>query len=106
MTSETQIQASLMAWLEGMHVFFWRNNTGRMRKNGRMIQFGSVGAPDIIGLVPDGSGRCFGVEVKTETGRQSGGQMEWEAAFTKAGGLYIVARSVDDLAVLFEKGRR
>lgn len=42
-------------------------------------------------------GRLLCLEVKTEKGRQSPAQKEWERTITECGGLYRVVRSVDDV---------
>lgn len=42
-------------------------------------------------------GRLICLEVKTEKGRQSRNQKDWEEEITQAGGLYKVVRSVDDV---------
>lgn len=42
-------------------------------------------------------GRLICLEVKTEKGRQSTAQKEWEAEVTEAGGLYKIVRSTDDV---------
>lgn len=66
------------------------------------ISFGHLGSPDIIGVTPltitaDMVGCTVGVftgiEVKTETGRQSDDQKKFELGFTREGGVYMVERS-------------
>lgn len=72
----------------------WRNQTGALRdQNGQLVRFGVPGSPDILACR---AGRFIGIEVKTHTGRQSIQQQRFQAALERAGGLYIVARSVDD----------
>lgn len=76
------------------HAFFVRANTGAGRDiNGRVVRFNVVGTPDIIGCY---RGQFVGIEVKSATGRQSIDQQRYQAALTGAGGLYILARSVED----------
>lgn len=73
---------------------FWRNQTGALpSRTGRIVRFGLVGSPDIIGCV---NGRFVGIEVKNARGRQSDAQVNFQRAFEKSGGIYILARSVDD----------
>lgn len=83
-------------------VLCWRNNVGR---NGR-VSFGlGVGSADLVGLLR-GSGRFFGLEVKTATGRLSPEQVAWARAVTAAGGFVKCVRSVNEaLQALEEAGR-
>jgi len=57
-----------------------------------------VGWPDITGLLPDG--RFIGVECKSSTGRQSPAQTRMEEEIRRRHGIYILARSIEDV----EKG--
>ena len=54
-----------------------------------------AGWPDITGLLPDG--RFIGVECKSPTGRQSPVQKLMEQEIRKRSGIYILARSVQDV---------
>ena len=67
---------------------------------GRFVTFGIPGQPDIFAII---RGRFVGIEVKTATGRQSKDQQNWQRNCERAGGLYILARSVDDVRVMLEK---
>lgn len=93
--SEKAIQSDILlaiGRLPGM--LAWRNNTGSLpNPHGGRISFGLVGSPDILGCY---YGRFVGIEVKTPTGRQSDQQRKFQAALTRSGGVYIVARSADD----------
>ncbi len=72
--------------------FFERCNTGAARgANGRLIRFGTPGAPDIRGTY---RGRSIAIEVKTARGKLSKEQERWRDSFVEAGGLYIVGRDV------------
>ena len=74
----------------------WRQNTGRVRSDtGRWIELAPPGAADLTGLLADG--RRFEIEVKSSTGQQSQEQRNFEAMIRKLGGVYILARSVDDV---------
>lgn len=53
------------------------------------------GVPDVIAVL---SGRCIGIEAKSETGRQSPDQAAFQAALDKAGGKYILVRSAGELS--------
>ncbi len=85
----------------------WRQNTGRavplwaITKRPRpnplpMIAFGIPGCADLSGLLVP-SGRRLEIEVKTETGTQSEQQRRYEAMIRKFGGVYVLARSIDDV---------
>ena len=73
---------------------FWRQNTGAARTGDRLIRFGIPGQADITGVI---TGRRIDIEVKTDTGRQSIEQREYQARITFAGGIYVLARSLDDV---------
>lgn len=49
-------------------------------------------------------GRSVWIEVKTATGKLSEHQEQFKVDIERNGGIYIVARSVDDLKVLEEAG--
>ena len=70
--------------------FYWRANSGHLRgASGRPIQVNSPGCADVLGVV---RGTSVAIEVKTEEGKQSSEQREWQAIFEASGGLYVVAR--------------
>lgn len=72
---------------------WWRNNTGAaVGIGGCMIRFGAPGSPDILGVY---NGRSVGIEVKPPRKYQSKGQKQFQQWFEAAGGLYILARSVE-----------
>lgn len=60
----------------------------------RTIRFGLVGSSDILGVMP--GGRFLGVEVKVGSNTQSDEQTRFQAAVEAAGGLYVLAYSVED----------
>ena len=79
--------------------YFIRNNAfqGRIqRPNGSQgyIKNAKPGSPDILVLY---KGRFIGIEIKSETGKQTANQMEAEEKIRRAGGEYYVVRSVEDL---------
>ncbi len=95
MTCEARIQAYILAQLSLLpDCYFWRCNTGAARtKSGGLVKFGTPGQPDIQGCV---AGRWIGIEVKTATGTQSPAQRAFQARIQNAGGVYVLARSLDD----------
>lgn len=58
-----------------------------------------AGFPDLFFLHADKSGRMICVEVKSEKGRQSPLQKEWQAKLESFGITYILARSVRDVII-------
>lgn len=91
---EIQIAASR----KGARLF--RNNVGVGRvSNDKKIRFGLFkGSSDLIGWTKDG--KFLAVEVKTEKGILTKAQQRFLLAVIKAGGIGIVALSVDDLGCL------
>lgn len=94
--SEAAIQAQILIHVTALpDAMFERCNTGTGRTDtGRMVRFGTPGGPDIRGTW---CGRAIAIEVKSAIGRQSREQKLWQAQFERAGGLYVLARSVDDV---------
>jgi hypothetical protein len=97
MTSEAHIQYSILAaWGSHPRLRLWRANTGVAQMGERSVRFGVPGQADISGLMlPDG--RRLEVECKTAKGRQSEDQKRWERMITAMGGLYVLARSLEDV---------
>ncbi len=95
---ESVIQKQILAefgalpWLR-----VWRNNTGALTdQRGQLITYGLKGSADILGLIaPDG--RFLAIEVKNERGKQSPAQIAFGEMVEKMGGIYILARSVEDV---------
>jgi hypothetical protein len=72
----------------------WNNPTGALKVEDRFIRYGCPGSPDILGCI---KGRFVGIEAKVGKDRQSPKQQNFAAAVRAAGGVYILARSVDDV---------
>jgi hypothetical protein len=110
--SEAAIQQDIRLALgqcPGIKTF--RNNCGAIKdRNNRLVRYGLVvGSGDLIGwqsvviteaMVGQRFARFLSVEVKTPTGRLSPEQETWRQAVLKAGGIAVVARSVDDIKFL------
>ena len=93
MPSEADIQRSIMISMqkEWPGALITRQNTGAGKDmKGNFIRFGVKGQADIRAII---GGRSVEVEVKTPTGKQSKDQKNFEKAVTRAGGIYIIARS-------------
>ena len=97
--SEHDAQKAILDWLAYRRIFHWRNNTGAMvseyKGKTRFMRFGSVGSPDIFVLK---NGVCYGIEVKGPKGTQSDAQKEFQVRFEVAGGVYILAKGIDEVA--------
>jgi len=99
MTSEAVIQQNIrLALGQRDDVMMFRINVGKFRPlegGARVIQSAPEGTPDLLGVISPG--RAFAIEVKTEKGRQGTAQVAWQNAWEKRGGIYILARSVEDV---------
>lgn len=111
--SEAEIQSQIMLAL-GSSRFCraFRNNIGNAQtKDGRWIKFG-VGYPgggDLIGwrtvtitqdMVGKPLAQFMSVEVKAPKGRIRPEQLNWAEVVKRAGGIAVVARSVEDVRFL------
>lgn len=75
----------------------WRANVGVARtRTGQFVKFGVPGQADISGILWP-HGRRLEIETKSATGRQREAQRAWQAMIERMGGLYILARSLDDV---------
>lgn len=79
-------------------IMLFRINVGKFRPldgGPRVIQSAPEGTPDLLGVIHPG--RAFAIEVKTDKGKQRTAQAAWQRAWEKRGGIYILARSVEDV---------
>lgn len=75
----------------------WRQNTGAaITHTGALVRFGVPGQADIMGLMLP-HGRLVAIEAKSPNGRQSDRQRKFQAMIERFGGIYILARTVDDV---------
>lgn len=100
---ESEIQSAIIDYLKILEqqgkLFFHRSNNNTVYdpigKRFRSLAKGQKkGFPDILVLF---HGKCIGIEVKTDTGRQSKEQKEIEKRFKENGAEYYVVRSVNDV---------
>lgn len=68
------------------------------------IQFGIPGASDLLAIMSP-LGRLLSIEVKSPTGRQSDQQKLYQAMIERFGGVYLLARSVDEARQGIDKAR-
>lgn len=100
-TPESQIVNMCIRWLWLHKCFVWRNNSGAYRPEGsnRYIRYGTPGSADIIGTTA--GGRFLACECKTAKGKLSPLQQAFKQHVEEHNGIYILARSVDDLEAFF-----
>lgn len=100
---ETDLQRSIIEYLTTKRIFWYRNNTGAVRMgeggSGRFLRFGSIGSPDIVAVH---EGLYIGIEVKGSDGKQSYEQKGFQEKLEIAGGIYILAYSMEDVINYFE----
>lgn len=85
---EKRVEADIKKYLRsfGSHIYYYKNHGSMMTDPGR---------PDIVCCV---SGRFVGIEVKRESGGvQSEAQIYHQKLIENAGGVYILADSLDDV---------
>lgn len=99
---ETDLTSMAVQYLVLQGVYAWRNNSGVARTDGRWIRYGKVGSADVIGVMP-GFGRFIGVETKTDENKLSKSQKEFRAELQSRNGIYIVARSIQELDEKYEE---
>lgn len=103
--SEKDIQKTILQYLTIRGYVCKRNNAGMAFANyngkRRAIKIGESGWPDIEGITKEtksfGKGLYFGIEVKTKKGVLSLHQTWVGKRIIETGGIWFVARSVDDV---------
>jgi hypothetical protein len=103
------VRSALIALSERGHLA-WDNQTGTgwvgkfinrtpigrvILDKARPISFGLPGSADILGVLADGT--PLAAEAKTGSGRQQKNQHDFQTAWEKRGGFYIVFHSLDEL---------
>jgi hypothetical protein len=83
--TEKEITSQIRSVLKTFHIFHYKAWGGPMSEKG---------IPDIIGCI---DGKFFAIEVKTKVGKMSDYQEAFRRRITEAGGLHIIARSLDDV---------
>ena len=106
------MQSIRLALGQSPGVKMFRQNVGAYKDphSGRVIRYGlATGSADLIGwqsvlitqdMVGQRFARFVSVEVKAPKGRLTPEQETWRAAVLKAGGIAVVARSVEDVQFL------
>jgi penicillin-binding protein-related factor A (putative recombinase) len=110
LVKEKQIENSILSYLKGRGLFFWKNESvgvfdvkkGVYRLKNSIHR--RVGIADIIGVI---DGRAIFIEVKSEKGRLSINQSAFLEEAKRHGAIAIVARSVEEVEKAlsdFERG--
>lgn len=96
--SETNLVKAILLHIGARpDVRVWRNNTGCLTdRNGRPVFFGLTGSADILGIIAP-EGRFLAIECKTPAGRQREAQKFFQKMVESMGGIYILARKVEDV---------
>ena len=97
---ESQLQSSILEWLDLHKIFSWRNNTGALKTENRFVKFGYKGSPDIICVY---NGQFIGIECKSPKGKQSDNQEIFQDKLEKAGGVYLLVKNIDEVMLYFKK---
>jgi hypothetical protein len=98
--SEAIIQKVVLDYLNyRKDLYFFRSAAGQVKtESGRMFRTGRPGVPDISVIW---RGQYYGLEVKTDTGRQSDVQRRAQVDIEAAGGKYYIVRNMDELKRIF-----
>jgi len=92
---EKDIQKVILEYLKLRKIFAWRQNSGAFKTDaGGFYWIGIIGAPDIFILRKS---IIYACEVKNEKGKQSESQKAFQEQFEKAGGVYFIARTLEDV---------
>lgn len=92
--SETPIMRDILVAVTALPGgMFWRANVGTaVTAAGSVMTFNLPGMADIMGCYRE---RAVAIEVKDAKGKQRKNQQDFQRVFERAGGLYVIARSVD-----------
>ena len=96
--TEKTTQRAITDYLSFRKKLWWRNNTGAHANEYKgkryYVRYGETGSPDVYVL---DMGVLYGIEVKDVKGKLSEAQVSFRERFEKAGGRYILAKSLDDV---------
>jgi hypothetical protein len=101
-TPEGYVQGSIMEYLSIKQIDHIRMNTGAVKVEGRFIRFGTPGMGDILAFSNTGMPRIpriFWIECKAPGGKQTADQKAFESWAQAMGHTYILAYSLEDVAV-------
>lgn len=91
------INEILLTFGAGPNLRIWKNDVGvgRSLNGDRVLRWGLKGSSDIIGI--GFGGKFIAIEVKTGKAKQSEQQKNFQNMINKMGGVYILARSIEDV---------
>lgn len=96
-SQESDLQEDVNGFLKKTGYFFWRQNSGKMLKDGRWVHFTSVhGLPDNSVFYKD-STIFFGIELKTKRGVLTKHQKETLPILKQRGVVFFICESVFDV---------
>lgn len=99
-STEKETQKAILEYLDVRGIFHYRQNSGAYKAaHGGFIRYGTKGAPDIVAVF---RGKYIGIEVKDIKGRLNDNQKDFCKLLEAAGGIYMIARDIDDVIHYFE----
>lgn len=90
---ESDIKDAIRTVFVGTPIIVWNHPTGFA--SAERVHYGLKGSSDLIGILPNG--KFLAIEVKTLTGRLSPEQKRFAAMVRRQGGVYVEARSAQDV---------
>ena len=94
---ESELQDDVNSFLQKTDFFWWRQNSGKMYRDGRWVHFASKsGLPD-NSVFFRRSSLFFGIELKLPTGRLTDHQKQTLPEMAQRGVLFFIAESVFDV---------
>lgn len=102
---ESQLQLAVTKWLTYHRIMWWRMPLGAIIHNvgGKQIfrKNPLKGFPDIAGICQGKErGRFFSIELKSDSGRMTLEQKNWQNEIMTAGGFHAVVKSIEDLELV------
>jgi hypothetical protein len=107
--TESILQRAVLDWLGSLDgIYFFRSGAGQVKtEGGRFFKTGKPGCPDVTVCVGCGDADFpavfVGLEIKTETGRQSATQKKAQEEIEAAGGRYYLIRNMDEVKNAIQK---
>lgn len=97
-STEKATQKTVLDYLTKKGVLFYRQNSGAFKTaSGGFYKFASMnGLPDIVAIKKP-HGQFIGIEVKDKKGVLNENQLKFKELLESAGGIFIIARSLDDV---------
>lgn len=98
-STEKETQKTILEYLELKNIFHWRQNSGTITTSYKgkkgFYRFASInGISDIIALK---NSKAYFIEVKDVNGSQNENQKVFQENVEKAGSIYILAKTLEDV---------